>query len=77
MLQTSRFPWGEHPASWLSSIARTAADVGFAGLALMNHLIQIPQVGRDWEPIPEPWVALGLPGRVGHQSAARHPGDPR
>jgi alkanesulfonate monooxygenase SsuD/methylene tetrahydromethanopterin reductase-like flavin-dependent oxidoreductase (luciferase family) len=27
---------------------------------VMDHLIQIPQVGRAWEPIPEPWVTLGL-----------------
>jgi alkanesulfonate monooxygenase SsuD/methylene tetrahydromethanopterin reductase-like flavin-dependent oxidoreductase (luciferase family) len=26
----------------------------------MDHLIQIPQVGRAWDPIPEPWVTLGL-----------------
>jgi alkanesulfonate monooxygenase SsuD/methylene tetrahydromethanopterin reductase-like flavin-dependent oxidoreductase (luciferase family) len=26
----------------------------------MDHLIQIPQAGRAWEPIPEPWVTLGL-----------------
>ena len=26
----------------------------------MDHLIQIPQVGTAWEPIPEPWVTLGL-----------------
>ena len=26
----------------------------------MDHLIQIPQVGRAWEPIPEPWVTLGF-----------------
>ena len=32
---------------------------GFVGLALMDHLIQIPQVGRAWDPIPEPWVTLG------------------
>ena len=25
----------------------------------MDHLIQVPQVGRAWEPIPEPWVTLG------------------
>ena len=24
----------------------------------MDHLIQIPQVGREWEDIPEPYVAL-------------------
>ena len=26
----------------------------------MDHLIQIPQVGSAWEPIPEPWVVLGM-----------------
>jgi alkanesulfonate monooxygenase SsuD/methylene tetrahydromethanopterin reductase-like flavin-dependent oxidoreductase (luciferase family)/predicted kinase len=60
VLQVGRFPWGEDPASWLTSIATAADQAGFAGLALMDHLIQIPQVGRAWEPIPEPWVTLGL-----------------
>jgi len=60
VLQVSRFPWGEDPAGWLSEVARAADAAGFAGVALMDHLIQIPQVGRSWEPIPEPWVTLGL-----------------
>nr|WP_232523816.1 LLM class flavin-dependent oxidoreductase [Nocardioides sp. MAH-18] len=60
VLQVSRFPWGEAPAGWLSAVATAADEAGFAGLALMDHLIQIPQVGRAWEPIPEPWVTLGL-----------------
>jgi alkanesulfonate monooxygenase SsuD/methylene tetrahydromethanopterin reductase-like flavin-dependent oxidoreductase (luciferase family)/predicted kinase len=60
ILQISRFPWGEDPAGWLTSIARRAEEVGISGIALMDHLIQIPQVGRAWEPIPEPWVTLGL-----------------
>jgi alkanesulfonate monooxygenase SsuD/methylene tetrahydromethanopterin reductase-like flavin-dependent oxidoreductase (luciferase family)/predicted kinase len=60
VLQISRFGWDEDPAGWLTSVALAAADAGFAGLALMDHLIQIPQVGRSWEPIPEPWVTLGL-----------------
>jgi alkanesulfonate monooxygenase SsuD/methylene tetrahydromethanopterin reductase-like flavin-dependent oxidoreductase (luciferase family)/predicted kinase len=60
VLQISRFAWGEDPAAWLSSVALAASEAGFAGLALMDHLIQIPQVGRSWEPIPEPWVTLGL-----------------
>ena len=25
----------------------------------MDHLVQIPQVARAWDPIPEPWVTLG------------------
>ena len=45
---------------WLIDLARAADAYGFAGLALMDHLIQIPQVDRAWEPIPEPWVTLGL-----------------
>jgi alkanesulfonate monooxygenase SsuD/methylene tetrahydromethanopterin reductase-like flavin-dependent oxidoreductase (luciferase family)/predicted kinase len=60
ILQVSRFAWGDEPGPWLRDLARTAADVGFAGLALMDHLIQIPQVGRPWEPLPEPYVTLGF-----------------
>jgi alkanesulfonate monooxygenase SsuD/methylene tetrahydromethanopterin reductase-like flavin-dependent oxidoreductase (luciferase family)/predicted kinase len=60
VLQVSRFPWGEDPAAWLSEVALAAEAAGLAGLALMDHLVQIPQVGRAWEPIPEPWVTLGL-----------------
>ncbi|WP_230209322.1 LLM class flavin-dependent oxidoreductase [Nostocoides sp. HKS02] len=60
VLQIGRFPWREDPAGWLRSIALAADEAGFSGLALMDHLIQIPQVDRAWEPIPEPWVTLGL-----------------
>jgi alkanesulfonate monooxygenase SsuD/methylene tetrahydromethanopterin reductase-like flavin-dependent oxidoreductase (luciferase family)/predicted kinase len=60
ILQISRFPWGNDPAAWLSALAAAAAEAGLAGVALMDHLIQIPQVGRAWEPIPEPWVTLGM-----------------
>ena len=60
MLQLSRFPWGEDPGAWLRSMALAADEAGFAGLSVMDHLIQIPQVDRAWEPIPEPWVTLGL-----------------
>jgi alkanesulfonate monooxygenase SsuD/methylene tetrahydromethanopterin reductase-like flavin-dependent oxidoreductase (luciferase family)/predicted kinase len=61
ILQVSRFGWdtGE-PAAWLAAVARNAAGAGLQGIALMDHLIQIPQVGRAWEPIPEPWVTLGM-----------------
>ena len=60
VLQVSRFPWGEDPANWLRDVAKAADESGFSGLALMDHLIQIPQVGSAWEPIPEPWVTLGM-----------------
>jgi alkanesulfonate monooxygenase SsuD/methylene tetrahydromethanopterin reductase-like flavin-dependent oxidoreductase (luciferase family)/predicted kinase len=63
VLQLSRFAWDEDPsgpARWLAAVARAAAEAGLQGIALMDHLIQIPQVGRAWEPIPEPWVTLGM-----------------
>ena len=65
VLQISRFPWDEDPAGWLGDVAGAAAEAGFSGVALMDHLIQIPQVGRAWEPIPEPWVTLGLLAGLG------------
>lgn len=60
VLQVSRFPWGAEPGEWLKQLAVSADQIGFDGIALMNHLIQIPQVGWAWDPIPEPWVTLGL-----------------
>ena len=60
VLQLSRFPWGEDPGAWLRDTALAADEAGFAGIALMDHLIQIPQVDTAWQPIPEPWVTLGL-----------------
>jgi alkanesulfonate monooxygenase SsuD/methylene tetrahydromethanopterin reductase-like flavin-dependent oxidoreductase (luciferase family)/predicted kinase len=60
VLQLSRFPWGEDPGGWVREMALAADQAGFAGLALMDHLIQIPQVDTAWQPIPEPWVTLGL-----------------
>jgi alkanesulfonate monooxygenase SsuD/methylene tetrahydromethanopterin reductase-like flavin-dependent oxidoreductase (luciferase family)/predicted kinase len=65
VLQVSRFPWGEDPAAWLRSMALAADEAGFAGLAVMDHLIQIPQVGRAWDSIPEPWVTLGALAGLG------------
>ncbi|MTD12727.1 LLM class flavin-dependent oxidoreductase [Nakamurella sp. YIM 132087] len=60
ILQLSRFPWDADPAGWLAGIATAATESGLAGIALMDHLIQIPQVGRAWDPIPDPFVTLGL-----------------
>ncbi|WP_151082340.1 LLM class flavin-dependent oxidoreductase [Nocardioides cynanchi] len=60
VLQLSRFPWGEDPGGWLRGMALAADEAGFSGLAVMDHLVQIPQVDSAWQPIPEPWVTLGL-----------------
>src|SRR5664279_2694772 len=61
-LQISAFPWGTDPSrprQWLADVATTAEQAGFAGIAVMDHLLQIPQVGRVWDPIPEAYVTLG------------------
>ncbi len=60
VLQVSRFPWGEDPVGWLTAVATAARAAGCEGIALMDHLIQIPQVGREWEDLPEPFVTLGV-----------------
>jgi alkanesulfonate monooxygenase SsuD/methylene tetrahydromethanopterin reductase-like flavin-dependent oxidoreductase (luciferase family)/predicted kinase len=65
VLQLSRFPWGHDPMAWIGGIASEADRAGFSGLALMDHLIQIPQVDRAWSPIPEPWVTLGAVAGLG------------
>jgi alkanesulfonate monooxygenase SsuD/methylene tetrahydromethanopterin reductase-like flavin-dependent oxidoreductase (luciferase family)/predicted kinase len=65
VLQVSRFPWGQEPLAWLTGVARAADEAGFAGLSVMDHLIQIPQVDRAWAPIPEPWVTLGAVAGLG------------
>jgi alkanesulfonate monooxygenase SsuD/methylene tetrahydromethanopterin reductase-like flavin-dependent oxidoreductase (luciferase family)/predicted kinase len=60
ILQISRFGWQDDPPGWLAAVAAAAEVAGFSGIALMDHLIQIPQAGRAWDPIPEPWVTLGM-----------------
>lgn len=58
-LQVSAFPWGTDPRGWLRDVAVAAEQAGFAALSVMDHLLQIPQVGRAWDPIPEAYVTLG------------------
>jgi F420-dependent oxidoreductase-like protein len=61
-LQVSRFGWPGHPAATaatLAEIARTAEEAGFTSLWLMDHFLQIPQVGREWEDMLESHTTLG------------------
>jgi alkanesulfonate monooxygenase SsuD/methylene tetrahydromethanopterin reductase-like flavin-dependent oxidoreductase (luciferase family)/predicted kinase len=61
-LQISRFAWDGGAATLaerLAALAVAAEQAGFAGLWLMDHLLQIPQVGRVWEDIPESTTTLG------------------
>ena len=60
-LQVSAFDWGDNAdiAARLGDIAAEAEEAGFASLWVMDHFIQIPQVGREWEPMLESHTTLG------------------
>ena len=61
-LQISRFGWPGHPATTaatLADVARAAEDAGFTSLWVMDHVLQIPQVGREWEDMLESHTTLG------------------
>jgi len=61
-LQLSRFDVPGHPATTattLAAMARAAEDAGFTSLWVMDHLLQIPQVGREWEDMLESYTTLG------------------
>jgi F420-dependent oxidoreductase-like protein len=60
-LQVSRFDFPGHPATTaatLAELARAAEEVGFTSLWVMDHVIQIPQVGREWEDMLESHTTL-------------------
>lgn len=61
-LVINRFDWGRDDgmASRLQSIARRAEAAGFADLWVMDHFRQIPQVGREWEDMPEAYTTLSF-----------------
>jgi F420-dependent oxidoreductase-like protein len=40
-------------------VARAAEEAGFASLWVMDHFVQIPQVGREWEDMLESYTTLG------------------
>jgi F420-dependent oxidoreductase-like protein len=56
-LQISRFAAPHREA--LADAARAAEAAGFTSLWLMDHAIQIPQVGREWEDMLEAYTTLG------------------
>ncbi|NNE11453.1 MAG: TIGR03560 family F420-dependent LLM class oxidoreductase [Ilumatobacter sp.] len=61
-LTVSSFTWPGETAAigpTLAAIARDAEEAGFSSLWVMDHVVQIPQVGREWEPMLESTSALG------------------
>ena len=62
-LVVNRFDWPRERAemaSHLASIASRAEVAGFDDLWVMDHFRQIPQVGRQWEDIPEAYTTLAF-----------------
>jgi F420-dependent oxidoreductase-like protein len=60
-LQVSRFDWPGHPATTaetLAALARAAEVAGFTSLWVMDHFLQIPQIGREWEDMLESHTTL-------------------
>lgn len=60
-LHISAFQWPGRPhetAARLATIARAAEDVGFSSLWVMDHMVQVPQVGREWEDMLESYTTL-------------------
>jgi len=61
-LQIPSFTWPGGPeaiAEHLGRIVRTADDIGFDSIWVMDHLIQIRGVGKPSEPMLEGWTTLG------------------
>ena len=44
----------------LAAVARAAEDAGFTSLWVMDHFIQIPQVGRRWDEMLDSWTTLAF-----------------
>lgn len=61
-LQVSTFDFGDDTdiATELRRIAVEAEAAGFGSLWLMDHYLQIPQVGREWDAMVEPYTTLGF-----------------
>lgn len=58
-LQIPRFdPPAEQLGDHLAGVARAAEEAGFASLWVMDHVVQIPQVGREWEDMLEAFTTL-------------------
>jgi F420-dependent oxidoreductase-like protein len=61
-LQLPRHGWpggSKETASHLRDVARAAEQAGMESLWLMDHFIQIPQAGREWEDLLECYTTLG------------------
>ena len=51
---------GPQLADNLRRLARAAEEAGFHGISVMDHVVQIPGVGPEWEDMPESTTVLGF-----------------
>jgi F420-dependent oxidoreductase-like protein len=59
-LQISKWDWPrEELGPRLAATARAAEAAGFTSISVMDHFVQIPGVGREWEDMPESYTTLG------------------
>ena len=61
-LQISKWDWPggrAELAERLAATAQAAEGAGFASISVMDHFLQIPGVGREWEDMPESYTTLG------------------
>jgi F420-dependent oxidoreductase-like protein len=67
-LQIPSFTWESGPpgiAARLGEIAAAAEQAGFTSLWVMDHFVQIPQVGPEWQDMLDSYTTLGfLAGRT-------------
>jgi F420-dependent oxidoreductase-like protein len=62
-LQIPNFTWTGGPAELrdrLTAIGRAADAAGFESLWVMDHFLQIPQVGREWQEMLDSYTTLGF-----------------
>jgi F420-dependent oxidoreductase-like protein len=62
-LQIPNFTWEGGPpelAGRLTDIAQAAEEAGFTSLWVMDHFLQIPQVGREWLDMLDSWTTLSF-----------------
>ena len=71
-LQIPSFTWPGGPAEAadrLAAIALAAEEAGFSSLWVMDHFVQIPQVGPEWQDMLESYTTLGF--LAGHTTSMR------
>ncbi len=62
-LQVPSFTWAGEVAEIRDRLGGLAADAetaGFSSLWVMDHMLQIPQVGREWDPMLDSYTTLGF-----------------